>query len=322
MYDLLSENTESTVVSEYQPILRAETTYQTEAELERAFIEQLKAQAYEYLPIKSENDLIANLRKQLELLNNYRFSDTEWEQFFNSKIANRNYGIEKKTAIIQEDYIQLLQYDDGAMKNIYLIEKDNIHNNCLQVINQYNSTSPFVPTPETDAAFERNNSVAECSRSHRYDVTILVNGLPLVQVELKKRGVDLKEAFNQIERYNRESFWAGTGLFEYVQFFVISNGTHTKYYSNTTRFTHIKEAASGAPAKGKRSSNSFEFTSWWADAGNRPIIASSFSMNVTDRSLAICMQPLPKVSRNITFLVLPEPLFWQKIWPVMPSVPI
>lgn len=297
MYDLLSENTESTVVSEYQPILRTETTYQTEAELERAFIEQLQAQAYEYLPIKSENDLIANLRRQLELLNNYRFSDTEWEQFFNSKIANRNYGIEKKTAIIQEDYIQLLQCDDGTMKNIYLIDKDNIHNNRLQVINQYSNISPLVHTLGTDAALGRGNSVsstgsdtvkktgspsassgseeneavAELSRSHRYDVTILVNGLPLVHVELKKRGVDLKEAFNQIERYSRESFWAGTGLFEYVQLFVISNGTHTKYYSNTTRFTHIKEATSGAPAKGKRSSNSFEFTSWWADAANRPI---------------------------------------------------
>lgn len=283
-YDLIAENSESTVVSEYQPLIRTETTYQTEAELERAFIEQLQAQAYEYLPIKSENDLIANLRRQLELLNNYRFSDTEWEQFFNSKIANRNYGIEEKTAIIQEDYIQLLQCDDGTMKNIYLLDKDNIHNNHLQVINQYSSTSPF-PTPEngtspepveavaerSNSVTERSNSVAERSRSHRYDVTILVNGLPLVHVELKKRGVDLKEAFNQMERYSRESFWAGSGLFEYVQLFVISNGTHTKYYSNTTRFTHIKEATSGAPAKGKRSSNSFEFTSWWADAGNRPI---------------------------------------------------
>lgn len=251
MYDLLSENTESTVVSEYQPIFRKETTYQSEAELERAFIELLQAQAYEYLPIKSENDLIANLRRQLELLNNYRFSDTEWEQFFNSKIANLNYGIEEKTAIIQEDYIQLLQCDDGTMKNIYLLDKDNIHNNRLQVINQYEAL--------------------DGQRPNRYDVTILVNGLPLVHVELKKRGVDLKEAFNQMERYSRESFWAGSGLFEYVQLFVISNGTHTKYYSNTTRFTHIKEATSGAPAKGKRSSNSFEFTSWWADAGNRPI---------------------------------------------------
>jgi len=107
--------------------------------------------------------------------------------------------------------------------------------------------------------------------TNRYDVTILVNGLPLVHVELKKRGVDIKEAFNQIYRYNRESFWAGCGLFEYVQLFVISNGTYTKYYSNTTRFTHIRELGDGAVKKGKRTSNSFEFTSWWADANNRPI---------------------------------------------------
>jgi type I restriction enzyme R subunit len=209
MYDLISENSESTVVTEYQPTLRTETTYQAEADLERAFIAQLQAQAYEYLPIKSENDLIANLRKQLELLNDYRFSDAEWEQFFNSKIANRNYGIEEKTAIVQEDYIQLLTRDDGSVKNIYLIDKDNIHNNRLQVINQYEAL--------------------DGQRPNRYDVTILVNGLPLVHVELKKRGVHLKEAFNQIERYSRESFWSGTGLFEYVQLFVISNGTYTKY---------------------------------------------------------------------------------------------
>ena len=270
-YKIVAENSESTVVAEYKPQYHKETTFQSEAELERAFIEQLQAQAYEYLPIRSENDLIANLRKQLELLNNYQFSDTEWKQFFNSKIANRNYGIEEKTAIIQEDYIQLLQCDDGTKKNIYLIDKDNIHNNRLQVINQYSSTSPLAPTMGTDAALERSNSMDEPTRSHRYDVTILVNGLPLVHVELKKRGVDLREAFNQIERYSRESFWAGSGLFEYVQIFVISNGTHTKYYSNTTRFTHIKEVTSGAPVKGKRSSNSFEFTSWWADAANKPI---------------------------------------------------
>ena len=251
MYDLISENSESTVVTEYQPTLRTETTYQTEADLERAFIAQLQAQAYEYLPIKSENDLIANLRKQLELLNDYRFSDAEWEQFFNSKIANRNYGIEEKTAIIQEDYIQLLQCDDGSVKNIYLIDKDNIHNNRLQVINQYEAL--------------------DGQRPNRYDVTILVNGLPLVHVELKKRGVHLKEAFNQIERYSRESFWSGTGLFEYVQLFVISNGTYTKYYSNTTRYTHIKEREGKPAVTGKRTSNSFEFTSWWADAANRPI---------------------------------------------------
>ena len=250
-YSLVAENSESTVVAEYQSLLRKDTTFQSEAELEKAFIEQLKAQAYDYLPITSEDELIANLRNQLELLNNYKFSNPEWEQFFKTKISNQNSGIEEKTTIIQEDHIQLLTKDDGTTKNIYLIDKANIHNNKLQVINQY----------ETDKG----------KRANRYDVTILVNGLPLVHIELKKRGVDIKEAFNQINRYNRESFWAGSGLFEYVQLFVISNGTYSKYYSNTTRFTHIKELSDGRIKKGKRTSNSFEFTSWWADANNRPI---------------------------------------------------
>jgi type I restriction enzyme R subunit len=251
-YSLVAENPESTVVAEYQPLYRKETTYQSEADLEKAFIEQLKTQAYDFLPITSEDELIDNLRLQLEVLNSYRFTNTEWEQFFKNKIANQNSGIEEKTTIIQEDHIQLLTRDDGTVKNIYLIDKANIHNNCLQVVNQY--------------------AVDSGQRSNRYDVTLLVNGLPLVHIELKKRGVDIKEAFNQINRYNRESFWAGCGLFEYVQLFVISNGTYTKYYSNTTRFTHIRELGDGAVKKGKRTSNSFEFTSWWADANNRPII--------------------------------------------------
>ncbi|MEA4985278.1 Type I restriction enzyme EcoR124II R protein [bioreactor metagenome] len=251
-YSLVAENPESTVVAEYQPLYRKETTYQSEAELEKAFIEQLKTQAYDFLPITSEDELIANLRLQLEALNSYRFTNTEWEQFFKSKIANQNNGIEEKTTIIQEDHIQLLTREDGTVKNIYLIDKANIHNNRLQVVNQY--------------------AVDSGQRSNRYDVTLLVNGLPLVHIELKKRGVDIKEAFNQINRYNRESFWAGCGLFEYVQLFVISNGTYTKYYSNTTRFTHTRELGDGAVKKGKRTSNSFEFTSWWADANNRPII--------------------------------------------------
>ncbi len=250
-YSLVAENPESTVVAEYQSDYKREQHHQSEADLEKAFVEQLQTQAYDYLPITSEEELIVNLRKQLELLNDYRFSDSEWEQFFKSKIANQNNGIEEKTSIIQEDHIQLLDKDDGTTKNIYLLDKANIHNNRLQVINQY--------------------TVDNGQRSNRYDVTILVNGLPLVHIELKKRGVDIKEAFNQINRYNRESFWAGCGLFEYVQLFVISNGTYTKYYSNTTRFAHIKEIGDGAVKKGKRTSNSFEFTSWWADANNRPI---------------------------------------------------
>jgi len=202
-YALVAENPESTVLAEYQPIGRTESAYQRESDLEQAFIKLLQSQAYEYFPITTEDDLIINLRRQLEALNAFAFSDQEWSLFFKSKIANPNSGIEEKTAIIQEDHIQLLTRDDGALKNIYLLDKSNIHNNRLQVINQYVS----------DAGQHVN----------RYDVTILVNGLPLVHIELKKRGVDLKEAFNQINRYNRESFWAGSGLFEYVQLFVISN---------------------------------------------------------------------------------------------------
>lgn len=340
-YSVVSENPESTVVTEYQSQYSREATYQSEAELEKAFVEQLQTQAYEYLPLTTEQELITNLRRQLEMLNDYQFSDTEWEQFFKNKITNQNSGIEEKTTIIQEDHIQLLSRDDlpaprprsgefciyvlkcsddsfyigqtdnlekrlnehhesrgaewtrshlpfelihweifktreeavkreqdlktgfgrkwlkrgyekgglsaarqagGTVKNIYLIDKANIHNNRLQVINQY--------------------AVDNGQRANRYDVTILVNGIPLIHVELKKRGVYIKEAFNQINRYNRESFWAGCGLFEYVQLFVISNGTYTKYYSNTTRFTHIKELGNGVIKKGKRTSNSFEFTSW------------------------------------------------------------
>lgn len=250
-YNLVAESTQSTVVAEYIPDVKRLAHYQSEADLERAFIEQLKTQAYEYVTITSENDLTINLRKQLEQLNNFSFSDTEWNRFFASEIANPNQSIEEKTATIQEDHVKNLTRDDGSTKNIYLIKKDNIHDNSLQVINQY--------------------ATEDGQRSNRYDVTVLVNGLPLIHIELKRRGVAIQEAFNQINRYQRESFWASSGLFEYVQLFVISNGTHTKYYSNTTRSQHIKESNEGALKKGKRTSNSFEFTSWWADATNRPI---------------------------------------------------
>ncbi len=252
-YNMVAQNTESTVVSKYVSNTNTlrDAKYQTEAELEKAFIEQLKLQAYEYLSINNEEDLINNLRIQLQKLNEYTFSDTEWEKFFKSELANPNQSIQEKTTTIQEDYIKNLIRDDGIVRNIYLIRKDNIHDNILQVINQY--------------------STEEGQRANRYDVTILVNGLPLVHVELKRRGIAIKEAFNQINRYSRESFWASSGLFEYVQLFVISNGTHTKYYSNTTRSQHIKETGEGSTKMGKRTSNSFEFTSWWADATNRPI---------------------------------------------------
>ena len=251
-FNIVSENAESTVVAEFIPSnSKRPTAYQSEAELEQDFIKQLHLQAYEYISIHTEEELITNLRKQLEKLNNYQFTDKEWVHFFKTKIANQAYGIAEKTAIVQEDYIQLLEREDGTTKNIYLLDKEHIHNNHLQVINQY----------ATDKG-EHDN---------RYDVTVLVNGLPLVHIELKRRGVDLKEAFNQINRYQRESFWAGSGLFEYIQVFVISNGTYTKYYSNTTRQTHIKEVGTTNILKGKRTSNSYEFTSWWADANNKPI---------------------------------------------------
>ena len=250
-FNLVAENSQSTVVAEYSPDGKRIAHYQSEADLERAFIEQLVTQAYEYLPITTEADLVTNLRLQLEKLNGFTFTDTEWNQFFASELANPNQSIEEKTATIQEDHIKTLTREDGTVKNVYLLKKDNIHDNSVQVINQY--------------------ATEDGKRANRYDVTVLVNGLPMVHIELKRRGVPIVEAFNQINRYQRESFWASSGLFEYVQLFIISNGTHTKYYSNTTRKEHIKEAGTGAAKKGKCASNSFEFTSWWADATNRPI---------------------------------------------------
>jgi len=246
---------ESTVVAEFVPDEASGAAYQSESDLEKALLTQLQAQAYEYLPITTEADLVANLRAQLEALNGIRFSDTEWRTFFNERIASANSGIGEKAVRIQEDHVQLLTREDGTTKNVRLLDKGHVHNNRLQVINQYETAG---------------GTGGGVTRANRYDVTILVNGLPMVHVELKRRGADLREAFNQIERYQRDSFWAGTGLFEYVQLFVISNGTLTKYYSNTTRRQHLSEASS-ARRRVRKTSNSFEFTSWWADAGNRPI---------------------------------------------------
>lgn len=249
-YNIIAQTTESTVVTEYKSNSTRADAYQSEAELEKEFIRLLGEQSYEYLPIHKEADLIANLRKKLEELNDYVFTDSEWEQFFNNCIAGQNDGIVEKTRRIQDDHIQVLHRDNGSTKNISLIDKTHIHNNKLQVINQY--------------------VVTEGTHDNRYDVTILVNGLPLVHIELKRRGVAIREAFNQINRYQRESFWAASGLFEYVQIFVISNGTNTKYYSNSTRFNAIKDANS-SKVKKEKTSNSFEFTSFWADANNRII---------------------------------------------------
>ena len=258
-FNIVAQTNENTVVTEYEPSKARSESYQSEAALEAEFIKLLSGEngqgglGYEYLKIHQESDLIANLRKRLEMLNDYQFSDGEWERFFSESLANQNEGIVEKTRKIQEDNVQVLKRDDGSTKNIAIIDKKNIHNNFLQVINQY-----VIGT--ADGAKHDN----------RYDVTILVNGLPLVHVELKRRGVAIREAFNQINRYQRDSFWAGSGLFEYVQLFVISNGTNTKYYSNSTRFNAIKDANASKTKKGK-TSNSFEFTSYWADSKNRVI---------------------------------------------------
>ena len=251
-FNIIAATTENTVVTSYEPEKNRSDSYQSEAALEGEFIHLLTQQGYEYLPIHQEADLIANLRRQLEALNGYSFTDGEWERFFSDAIANPNEHMVEKTRKIQEDFVQVLRRDDGTSKNISLIDKKNIHNNRLQVINQY---------AVSQAQGARHDN--------RYDVTILVNGLPLVHIELKRRGVAIREAFNQINRYQRDSFWAGCGLFEYVQIFVISNGSNTKYYSNSTRYNAIREA--GGKAGKQKTSHSFEFTSFWADAGNQVI---------------------------------------------------
>ena len=247
-FEPIAVTSESTVVAEYEQADRKSSAYQSEAQLEAAFISLLKDQAYEFLPVTTETDLVSNLRKQLEALNKIEFTDTEWERFFRQSVSGETDGILEKTKRVQEDHIQVLKRDDGEFKNIYLLDKQHVHNNKLQVLNQYE---------------------AEGKHLNRYDVTILVNGLPLVHVELKRRGVDIREAFNQINRYQRDSFWAGSGLFQYVQLFVISNGTYTKYYSNTVRDQHVKDSQNAGSSR--RTSNSFEFTSWWADANNKNI---------------------------------------------------
>lgn len=242
--NVLSENMNSTVISEYKRLEKRSKNYQSEFELEKEFIKTLEEQSYEFLRINNEEDLVSNLRKKIEKLNKYQFTDNEWNYFYNDILANSNEGILEKTRKIQEDYIQTITLEDGSKKNIYLLDKNNVHNNFVQVINQYENTGNHL---------------------NRYDVTILINGLPMIHIELKRRGKPLREAFNQIDRYQRDSFWAGSGLFEYIQIFVISNGTYTKYYSNTTRALHVKSLT-------KKSSNTFEFTSYWADQHNNPII--------------------------------------------------
>ncbi|EAI5602466.1 type I restriction endonuclease subunit R [Campylobacter upsaliensis] len=242
---LLAQNTTSTIAVEFTPSKRQNSSYQSEAQLEKELIATLQAQGYEYAKITDEKSLESNLRTKLEELNSTTLSDTEWRRFFSQVLSRANASIVEKSVLIQEDYIQPLERDNGSIINFKLIDKADIHKNSLQVINQYEATTP--------------------TRSHRYDVTILVNGLPLVHIELKRRGVSLKEAFNQINRYGRESFFSGSGLFEFVQIFVISNGTQSKYYSNTTRDLHIKTKQG---IKTTKTSNTFEFTSYFSDEKN------------------------------------------------------
>lgn len=242
---LLAQSTASTIAVEWTPSKKVDSSYQSEAQLEKELIATLQAQGYEYAPISDEKSLESNLRTKLETLNSTTLSDTEWRRFFNQVLSRTNASIVEKSVLIQEDYIQPLERDNGSTINFKLIDKADIHKNSLQVINQYQAQSP--------------------ARSHRYDVTILVNGLPLVHIELKRRGISLKEAFRQINRYGRESFFSGSGLFEFVQIFVISNGTQSKYYSNTTRDFHIKTQQG---IKTTKTSNSFEFTSYFSDEQN------------------------------------------------------
>ena len=258
---LISENTESTVVLRYEHKQSQRIAYQSEAQLEDALIEQLQRQGYEYLPIHTEEELVANLRVQLEKLNHIQFTDNEWKGFFRTKIANTGANVADKTELLQDDRTAQLQYikeDNSGFQNVKLIDKTHIFENSLQVIHQYTPT--------------------EGKHKTRYDVTILVNGLPMVHIELKKRGNQIREAFNQIKRYANDSFWADSGLFEYIQLFVISNGSDTKYYSNTTRDkAQVENRKKTNKATGEqlfrssKRSDSFEFTSYWADSENNVI---------------------------------------------------
>ncbi len=247
-YQVLVNSDDACVLSSYEPVPKDEANYQSEAALENRLIHLLGTQGTAHLPITSEAELVANLRRCMEELNNVSFSDSEWDTFFKGFIANGGDGVPEKTEKFQRNWRYPLKRDDGTTKNVEIVDKDNINRNRVQVINQY------VPGGGT--------------YENRYDVTILVNGLPLVHIELKRRGGSIREAFNQIERYGRESFWADSALFEWVQLFVISNGTLTKYYSNTTRATHVAKQAETKGATRRRQSGSFKFTSYWADARN------------------------------------------------------
>ncbi|GHQ54520.1 hypothetical protein VN0366_10130 [Helicobacter pylori] len=241
-YEIIAQSNESTVMAEYHSDNEKKSAYESEAELERAFIALLQKQGYEFKKIYKEQELKDNLKEQLEKLNDYRFTPKEWEILYSQFIANKNDDYKAKTRKIQEDPIFNLTLENEKTKNIKIIDKKNIHKNALQVNHQYSAKG---------GKYE-----------NRYDVSVLVNGLPLVHVELKRRGVAIREAFNQIKRYQRDSFSAEDGLFDFVQIFVISNGTSSKYYSNTTRIAQLEK---------NHKADTFEFTNYWADSKNNNI---------------------------------------------------
>ena len=214
-YKTIAESRNFIVLDKYTPEWKAAESYQTEDALERELIQDLVNQGYEFVPgLNSPEKLLANVRVQLQALNNMQFADAEWDRFVKTWLDSPSEGIVDKTRKVHDDYVLDFVFDDGRIQNIYLFDKKHIARNKLQVIKQ----------------FEQKGNHA-----NRYDVTILVNGLPLVQVELKKRGVAIREAFNQVHRYSKESFNSDNSLFKYLQLFVISNGTDSRYFANTTK---------------------------------------------------------------------------------------
>ena len=234
-YNTIAESNNFIVLDDYEKysvLNEPSVVYQTEASLEHEFIQDLRNQGYEYLPdLNTPEALLANVRTQLQALNDVEFTDSEWDRYVEEYLDKPNDSLVEKTRKIQDDYIYDFVFDDGHIKNIYLVDKQNLSRNKVQVIRQF---------------------VQEGSHLNRYDVTILVNGLPLVQVELKKRGVAIREAFNQVHRYSKESFNTNNSLYKYIQIFVISNGTDSRYFANTV----------------ERNKNSFDFTMNWAKANN------------------------------------------------------
>ena len=268
------------VLARFEKPERRVEEYQTESQLEENMINNLVSQGYERLDVRSMDDLYANLRVQIEKLNDIKFSDSEWKRFLLEYLDAPNDGIIEKTRKIQENHIYDFIFDDGRLRNIKIIDKKNIHNNHLQVVNQV--------------------TVAK----NRYDVSILVNGLPLVHIELKKRGVNIREAFNQIQRYEDESFNLDNSLYKFVQIFVISNGTYTRYFANTT----------------ERDKSNYEFTCEWADAKNR-VIADLEDFTATFFEKRTILEILTKYcifnSRNVLLIMRPyqiaatERLLWR-----------